>query len=301
MRVEAEIRRLNYRPNDGARNLRLAQLRTIGVIVVDESPRFLADPMTTNIVAGVSNCLSVNGFNLLIAGVTHATAAEAQMLRRDQTDALCVMPSGPMSARRALFQRLAETGQPIVVFQDVAPPFLKDALTVRQNDARGGELIAARVIDRGAKRMAMLIPGQDWPAINARRQGAALIADERGAKLDLIVCGSESLSDTQKAISRYVERYSLPDVFIGGNDQMAIGALNWALDRNISVPDDLRITGFNDFEFAGYVRPKLTTVSSPAYEMGKQGASQLLNRLANGSFSQTELFFEISLSIGSSD
>jgi transcriptional regulator with XRE-family HTH domain len=60
-RVEAVMRELNYRPDEGARSLRLAQRRAIGLIIVDDSPRFLADPMNTNILAGFSNYLSVNG------------------------------------------------------------------------------------------------------------------------------------------------------------------------------------------------------------------------------------------------
>src|SRR5690606_34486288 len=64
-RVEKIIQQENYRPNEEARNLRLSQRRTIGLIVVTDSPTFLADPMITNIVAGMSNYLGVNGYSLL--------------------------------------------------------------------------------------------------------------------------------------------------------------------------------------------------------------------------------------------
>jgi LacI family transcriptional regulator len=50
-RVENAMRVLKYRPDEGARSLRLAQKRTIGLIVVDDSPRFLTDAMNTNIIA----------------------------------------------------------------------------------------------------------------------------------------------------------------------------------------------------------------------------------------------------------
>jgi transcriptional regulator with XRE-family HTH domain len=107
-RVEAVMRELNYRPDEGARSLRLAQRRAIGLIIVDDSPRFLADPMNTNILAGFSNYLSVNGFGLLLAGIRLA-AIDAHLLRRDQTDALCVIPSGAAAERRRLYLRLKET------------------------------------------------------------------------------------------------------------------------------------------------------------------------------------------------
>ena len=109
------------------------------------------------------------------------------------------------------------------------------------------------------------------------------------------------MGDTQLAIGRYVDREGLPDVFMGGNDQMAIAALTWALDRHLAIPQDLKVTGFNGFDFAQYVRPRLTTIRSPAYEMGKQGAALLLKRLSKGAFDQSHLLLDVVLQPGDSD
>ena len=302
-RVEAVMRELNYRPDEGARSLRLAQRRAIGLIIVDDSPRFLADPMNTNILAGFSNYLSVNGFGLLLAGIRLAAIDDAHLLRRDQTDALCVIPSGAAAERRRLYLRLKETGQPILIFQDDAPGFLPDALSVRQDDRRAGEFIATRAIERGARHLVFLTPSQHWPAM-AERQDAIhgiVRACRAEVRLEIVVCGSEGMGDTQLAIGRYVDREGLPDVFMGGNDQMAIAALAWALDRHLAIPQDLKVTGFNGFDFAQYVRPRLTTIRSPAYEMGKQGAALLLKRLSKGSFDQSHLLLDVALQPGDSD
>jgi DNA-binding LacI/PurR family transcriptional regulator len=137
-RVEHAMRLLKYRPDEGARSLRLAQKRTIGLIVVDDSPRFLTDAMNTNIIAGFSNTLSVNGFGLLMTGLRLSAIEETRLIRRDQTDALCVIPSGASADRRRLCLQLKETGQPILIFQDRAPAFLPDAASVRQNDHKAG-------------------------------------------------------------------------------------------------------------------------------------------------------------------
>lgn len=300
-RIEAIIQEHNYRPNEEARNLRLAQRRTIGLIVVDDSPAFLADPMITNIVAGMSNYLGVNGYSLLITGITHAAVDGAHMLSRDQTDALCVIPSGSVAERRQLYGLLRDVGQPILVFQDKASDFLADTLSVRQDDLRAGQLLANRLVERGARRLAFLAPAQNWPAMTSRQDGVREVADLHGAVLDIVVCGSEGTADTQTAVGRYTERQGLPDVFMGGNDQMAIAAMNWCLDRNLRVPQDIKITGFNGFTFSSYVRPTLTTVSSPAYEMGRQGARALLRRFAHDSFETNDLVFDVTISPGGSD
>jgi DNA-binding LacI/PurR family transcriptional regulator len=302
-RVETVMRALNYRPNEGARSLRLAQRRSIGLIIVDDSPTFLADPMNTNILAGFSNFLSVNGFGLLLSGVRHNAIDDAHLIRRDQTDALCVIPSGTAVERRRLYRRLKDTGQPILVFQDEAPDFLTDALSVRQDDRTAGTLVAGRVVDRGARRLVLLVPSQQWPAMSARQAGIEdVVARTDGAvRFDIVVCGSESMADTQTAIARYVDREGLPDVFMGGNDQMAIAAITWAVDRHLTVPKDIRVTGFNGFDFADYVRPRLTTVTSPAYEMGRTGAALLLRRLSEGSFAERHRMLDVTLRVGDSD
>lgn len=300
-RVEAIIQERNYRPNEGARNLRLSQRRTVGLIVIHESPSFLADPMITNIVAGISNYLGVNGYGLLLTGIRNAAIDGAQMLRRDQTDALCIIPSGSVAERRALYHLLRDTGQPILVFQDKAPDYLQDTLSIRQDDLGAGELIAERIIARGARKLAFLTPAQNWPAMASRQQGVRQVAEHHGVPLDIIMSASESVPDTQTAIDRYVDRSGLPEAFVGGNDQMAIAALTWAQDRKLTVPGDVRVVGFNGFDFASYVRPVLTTVKSQAYEMGKQGATQLLRRFANGRFDTAELLFPVDLQAGDSD
>jgi LacI family transcriptional regulator len=302
-RVENALRVLKYRPDEGARSLRLAQKRTIGLIVVDDSPRFLTDAMNTNIIAGFSNALGVNGFGLLLTGLRPGAIEDTHLIRRDQTDALCVIPSGASADRRRLYLRLKETGQPILIFQDSAPGFMPDSASVRQNDRKAGALIAERVIARGGRRLALLTPSQQWPAMIERQAGIQSVVQDSDPRIrcEVVVCGSESVADTQQAIARYVDREGLPDAFIGGNDQMAIAALIWALDRHLSVPADLRVTGFNGFEFAQYVRPRLTTVVSPAYEMGKRGAALLLKRLSDSAFEQTDLLFDVSLRPGDSD
>lgn len=301
LRIEAIIREMNYRPNEEARNLRLSQRRTVGLIVVDDSPAYLADPMITNTVAGLSNHLGVNGYGLLVTGITRAAIDSAHMLRRDRTDAICLISSGSPAERRALYSRLRDVDQPILILQDRAPDFLNDALSVRQDDLRAGELVAERLIARGARRIAFLAPVQSWPAMLAREQGIRQKAEAAGLQCDVVPSASEGMGDTQTALTLYVERVGLPDTVIGGNDQMAIAALNWALDRNLRVPEDMRLAGFNGFDFVNYVRPRLTTVRSPAYEMGRRGAESLLRRFAEGAFPTREILLDVELMPGRSD
>ena len=71
-----------------------------------------------------------------------------------------------------------------------------------------------------------------------------------------------------------------PTAIMCGNDLLALGALQAVRLRGRRGPDDVAVTGFNDFEFAQFADPPLTTVRVPGYELGRAGAESLIGRLA---------------------
>ena len=299
-RVESTIRELNYRPNEEARSLRLSQRRMIGLIVVDGSPDYLADPMITNIVAGLSNFLGVNGYGLLVTGVSPAAVDSAHILRRDQTDAICVIPSGTGAEQKRLYASLAELGQPVVVFQDDPPKQFPDCLSIQQDDFGAGKMIGETLAASGTQSVVFIGTAQPWHALLARERGLRSALEAAGTQVITIASATEEVEDVRQAVMRHIERNGLPGAFVGANDQMAIGALNWALDHNLRVPEDVRVAGFNGFGFADFVRPLLTTARSPAYEMGRAGAEHLLERLSGKEFPSAPIILPVQMRPGKS-
>jgi DNA-binding LacI/PurR family transcriptional regulator len=80
-------------------------------------------------------------------------------------------------------------------------------------------------------------------------------------------------------VDRLLSMDDPPTAIMGGNDLLAIGAMRQARARGVRVPDDLAVTGFNDFAFAEFVEPPLTTVHVPGYEMGCEAAQLLIDYL----------------------
>lgn len=300
--IEQLIEKMNYRPHAAGRSLRLNRRYAVGLIVIDDSPAFLADPFNTNLVAGLSNHLNRNGYSLVINGLPASAIDDCVLLRKHDTDALCLVPSGDEAERRRVFDRLAGAQQPVLVFQLPPPATLDDAASVRQDDAAGGAAVAGRLLERGARRLIMLVPRRQWPAMAERERGIrAVLADRGDVTFDLVECGSEGLIDTQKALAQRVVDHGYPDAVIGGNDQMGIAALKWAEAQGLAVPSDLMITGFNAFAFWQYSTPTLTTVRSSAYAMGERGAAMLLHRIENGAFPEREAILDVELAPGDSD
>ena len=66
---------------------------------------------------------------------------------------------------------------------------------------------------------------------------------------------------------------------MAANDLLALGVMRTVRLRSMRVPDDIAVSGFNDFDFSAFVEPALTTVSLPVYEMGRAAAEVVIDRL----------------------
>jgi len=74
-----------------------------------------------------------------------------------------------------------------------------------------------------------------------------------------------------------------PSAIFAGNDMMGIGALRAAAERNISVPRDCSIIGFDDIELGRFTYPALSTVGQSVRALGDMAAQTLIERIAGTS------------------
>jgi LacI family transcriptional regulator len=299
--VHAAVDKLGYRPHSRARSLRLSHDFSIGMLIVDPSPSFLTDAFTTHVVAGLSNYLNQSGYALLIQGTAPEPVRETPMLRQRRTDAICLMASGDAATRRAIYRILEEARQPAVVLQEEVPDFLTDAISVRQDDRGGGAMLARHVLAQGCRRLVYLREAHPWPALENRHRGiCSAVADFNGASVDSLCCETAGTVEAQSAFAAYAEARGLPDAVLAGNDQIGIAVLKWLAERAVAVPDRVKVTGFNAFDFWQFATPTLTTVRSPAYALGETAAANLLQRLKVGCFVQRDVILAVALEPGAS-
>ena len=289
-RVEDAIAALHYRPHAAGRSLRMNDRLTIGALIVDESPTFLADPFITNLLAGLSNFLSGRGYGLLVQGTTPQEVRNAVFMRRFATDGLCVLLSGSAEECRARTTQLLTLGQPLVLFEFRRIRKLEaDICFIRQDNHGGARTLAQHILGRGARRLLLLVPRLAWPAIAERQRGVeAALRKVDGAHLMVVACGEE-YGETWAALAAFLDKHEMPDAILGGNDQMGIAAMRLLADRGLRVPEDVLVSGFNAFQFRSYAEPMLTSVISSAYDMGARAGSELLHRLTAGVFANAEI------------
>ncbi|SLN42262.1 Catabolite control protein A [Roseovarius albus] len=291
-KVEHSVKELNYRRNHGAHMLRTSKLWSIGIIVVDASDHYLSDGYTTQIIAGISNTLNDGGFSAILQGVKPDAFDTSAMLRNVQTDGLCVLLSGSDAQRAHQFNLIREFQQPTVLFLE-APDTPSDQIcAVMQDDYAAARALTRRVLRRQPRSVLIMTAGEnEWAAVNLRVAGMRDEIARTGSveRLDLVPSGNGRQRDVVAALNVHTAQHGYPDAIMCINDEIALGALKALQQAGVDVPGQTCVTGFNAFGLHEIAAQTVTTMQSPAYEMGCVGARELLQALDNGSFAQNSI------------
>jgi LacI family transcriptional regulator len=86
-----------------------------------------------------------------------------------------------------------------------------------------------------------------------------------------------------------------PTAVVAGNDLLAIGCYDALEESGLSCPDDMSVAGFNDMPFISHLRPPLTSVRVPQYELGVEAARLLLDRLTGRTLTPRVVLLPVTL------
>jgi LacI family transcriptional regulator len=300
-RVEAAIARLNYRPNVSARSLRLSEEYSVGIVIADSDPAFLNDPFISRLVSGLSNYLSSLDYTLDVQGVAPERFSNATILNKVGNEALCAILCGPKALRKEHFANLNRLGQSIVVFQEVFQSPAPHVAVVSQDDLSGGKQLGLHLLKKRLQSVVFVRPALDWCALEQREKGlrSTLATAATAINIKTLIAPSETFDDVQQVVKEYL-RKNTPDAIVAATDSMAAAVLKACEVSGIRVPKDLVVAGFNGFDVWRYTSPTITTVVSPAYEMGRQAGELLIQRLRTGSFTKRSIVLPVRLQIGES-
>jgi DNA-binding LacI/PurR family transcriptional regulator len=302
-RVAEAMRELGYHPNLTARGLRSAKTRTLGFLVLDAHARFLADPLTDLIMAGVGDVARERGYGLLIQAATPADDPDLLLtpVLESRVDGAFLLLSGAREARAQHLERMLELRRSFVVFDE--PIEGPEVMSVRAADRQAGRVLARHLIERGHERIAFIGAEAPWAVVEQRLLGFTDALREHRIELDptlqVLEAGWEPASAVPVA-QRLLEMAERPTAIICSTDLLALATVHTATGLGLDVPGDVAVAGFDDFPFARFSRPVLTTVRIPAYEMGQEAARMLIDDLAGEPPPVRQIEFSVELLVGDS-
>jgi LacI family transcriptional regulator len=295
-RILDSMRDLNYHPNAQARGLRSRVTNTMAFLTIDPAKRFLADPFHVAILSGMVDTLRERDYTLFVQGLQPDQATEAfrRLIDQHRFDGAIVHLSGPRERRKEHAEQLVQSGCPFVLIEErtSAPT----AACVLADDRGGAAHAVAYLKAKGHERIGFLATGRSWPAVEKRVAGykEAMVAG-RGGSSKVRKVDHESIESARDAMDGFLRDEPSMTAVLCANDVLALGAIQAVKRLGRTVPADFAVIGFDDFEFASYVDPPLTTVALPGYDMGGRAAELLFDYFKDGEFSTREVVFPTTL------
>ncbi|MFD3445283.1 catabolite control protein A [Microbacteriaceae bacterium 4G12] len=275
-KVLEAIERLGYRPNAVARGLASKKTTTVGVIIPDISNIFYAE-----LARGIEDIATMYKYNIILSNSDQNKEKEMHLLNTmlgKQVDGIVFMGENITEEHVEEFKK---SPAPIVL----AASFDKQNSTPSVNiDYLQAAYDAMKyLLEKGHKRIAFVSGPYEHAAANGQKlAGYKKALEEAGVSFDeeLVVEGDYTYDSGMEAFDKLWEATDKPTAMFVSSDEMALGVVHAAQDKGIHIPNDLEVIGFDNTRLAMMVRPQLTTVVQPMYDIGAV-AMRLLTKYMN--------------------
>jgi LacI family transcriptional regulator len=282
-RVQDAMKALNFHPDHVARSLRVKKTMTIGAVVPDFSSGFFVD-----VLRGIEDISRSLGYSVLLCNSDDNIEQEQRHLRAllsRRVDGILLASTDLYSIADAQLR----SATPIVLFDRVPPAYRGPAVVVDNVDA--AYQATQHLIDLGHSRIAFIAGRLDLSTATDRADGFRKALEDRNLPLN----GAYFKRGDYHPESGYqngLELFQLPEpptAIVCSNGLMTLGLLRAMHELQVRCPEQVSIIGFDEpapdtygFNLSTLLRPELTVVAQPGYEVGKQGAQTLLTMLNAG-------------------
>ncbi|KNC18460.1 LacI family transcriptional regulator [Arthrobacter sp. RIT-PI-e] len=287
-RVQSAIDELGFVRNDAARQLRAGQSRTIGLIVLD-----VGNPFFSSLARAAEDCAAENGSTVVLGDSGQDPGREARYLdvfEQQRVQGMLVSPVGDLGVR---IDELRGRGTPVVLVDRVDPQARCSSVSV--DDVAGGYLAVRHLLDAGRRRIVFVGARAGYRQVTDRLTGARQAVGEcAGAVLEVLEAEDMTVL-AGREVGEVVARRSpaeLPDGIFCANDLLAIGVMQAALlIRDLRVPEDLALIGYDDIDFATSTVVPLTSVRKPTELMGRTAVELLLEQIEDPDSPRRQVVF----------
>jgi LacI family transcriptional regulator len=274
-RVLDAAKRLGYVVNPIARSLKTSRSSSIGVVIPD-----LTNALFPPIMRGIADVLEPLGYVALLVNTDNDKEREARLvaaLRARQVEGLIV---GTALLNDPGLEALAAEGFPVVLINRRTESSILP--TVAGDNVAGVNLAVDYLVGLGHRRIAFLAgPQTTWTGQVRLRAYRSALQDHEIAYDEELVAFTDQFIETEGArgTRELLDRGVSFTAMIAGNDLHALGCFDVFKERGIRCPEDVSLTGFNDMPFVDKLSPAVTTIHIPQYEVGREAARMLIDRI----------------------
>ncbi|MEQ1552818.1 MAG: LacI family DNA-binding transcriptional regulator [Ferruginibacter sp.] len=276
-KVVAKAKALNYHANPFASNLRSQKSKTIAVIIPAIANNFFS--LAIN---GAESYAQGKDYHVLIYQTHEELQKEIAIckhLYNGRVDGIMVSLTRQTNDT-AHFLDLKKKGIPLVFFDRVAEKI--DAPKITTDDYESAFIGMQHLLKTGCKKIAFLSISDTLSISNKRHDGFidALKKHKIKPEKNLMLACDNDENANKKKIKKLLTQKNKPDAIFACVEELAIASYEICEELKIKIPQDVKIISYSNLQTASILNPALTTITQPAYEIGRKAAS-ILFRLIN--------------------
>lgn len=276
--------RLGYTPDPIARSMTTKRTNTLGLLLPQDIAAALANPFYTQFIRGIGKICGRAGKTLMLVPPLQGSMLKA--IPHASVDGFIVVG---LEVDRGEVQMLRQRHVPFVMVDSEAPA---DVPSINVDDRSGAQAVMEHVLEHGHRQIAVL-------CIESGKAGhieeyTGTLADRMAGYQAALATFGLSLDDPniqsveapssweggQAAFAQLWDEPGRPTAIVAMSDILAIGAMDAARARQVRLPEELSVVGFDDLPDAWRMHPALTTVRQPVEEKGRLAAEVLVTALA---------------------
>jgi LacI family transcriptional regulator len=267
---------LGYSPNPVARSLRTRRSHTIGVLIPD-----LNNPLFPPMVRGLEDRLAAAGYVALIGNTDSDDQRERMVfdqMRARHVDGL-VMATARL--RHPLLAEASRADLPVVLINRLAQDYSFPSVSV--DNERGVRMAVTHLASLGHRRIAHIAGPQEMSTGLSRYRGFVTAMESSGLPVEAdlaIFANAFTVEEGVRCARLLLERGTGCTAISAGNDMLAVGCYTALDEAGLRCPEEMSVVGFNDMPFIDRLRPPMTTIRFPHYQVGTEAAQLLLERIA---------------------
>lgn len=276
-RVWKVIDELGYFPNTQARALVSGRSRIFGLIVSE-----ITNPFFPEIVQTFETLAVENHYEILLTSTVHDPKRMELSVRRmieRRVDGVAILTFG---MEESLLEHLRYRKVPLV-FVDVGPD-APGVANIRIDYETGIRQAVQHLAALRHAHIAFISGPPHLKSASARRLAFEKVMSEIGLSAAEIVEGDHTMEGGMRAVAGLMDSQSkCPTAILCSNDMTAIGVLREAFERNVKIPDELSLIGFDDIRLAQFTTPPLTTVRMSQTELANLAFRALMTEVQRDS------------------
>jgi DNA-binding LacI/PurR family transcriptional regulator len=248
----------------------------LGLIISD-----IQNPFFTAMVRAIEDVAYQHRYTLVLCNTDEDPAKETLYVDLMLAEKVAGVLISPTSETDTSCLRLAEVQIPVVAIDRRTASSPIDTVVVDNVGATCA--LITHLLDDGHQRIGAVLGTPIATTGHERREGYVQALQARQVMVDaeLIRTGIPTMESGYRLVHELLDLAAPPTAIFTGNNLLTLGALKAIHERNLQIPDDVALVAFDEMDWMFVMKPALSVVAQPVYEMGRTAAELLLARIAN--------------------